>query len=79
MEPLSLPLRERGLKSIQKGALTFWFYHVAPFAGAWIEMNLVILIKRSITSLPLRERGLKSYIRGPPSWPDSRSLCGSVD
>ena len=34
---LSLPSRERGLKCIDFAVSLVW-EHVAPFAGAWIEM-----------------------------------------
>ncbi len=33
---------------------------VAPFAGAWIEMERVNFLTKDIQSLPSRERGLKS-------------------
>ncbi len=35
---------------------------VAPFAGAWIEILLDLLINKVAWSLPSRERGLKSHI-----------------
>lgn len=34
-------------------------FGVAPFAGAWIEMNLAQRLMQSNASLPLRERELK--------------------
>ena len=33
--------------------------HVAPFAGAWIEITLWLPIETPVMSLPSRERGLK--------------------
>ena len=55
---LSLPSRERGLKSIRNR------YHVvnnfvAPFAGAWIEIVVSLHKPFHPLSLPSRERGLK--------------------
>ena len=56
---LSLPSRERGLK---------WFVYaakitgevVAPFAGAWIEIQFIsYATSTTASSLPSRERGLK--------------------
>ena len=35
--------------------------HVAPFAGAWIEITFPLFLFRSPLSLPSRERGLKSF------------------
>ena len=59
-QPLaSLPSRERGLK---------WFVYaakitgevVAPFAGAWIEIQFIsYATSTTASSLPSRERGLK--------------------
>ena len=40
---LSLPSRERGLKS-HVTLLGLWIIIVAPFAGAWIEITLVALL-----------------------------------
>ena len=55
---MSLPLRERGLKlPIQWG--NWVTAHVAPLAGAWIEMRIYCLKIAVFLSLPLRERGLK--------------------
>ena len=55
---LSLPTRERGLKSVllrvPSGAL-----FVAPHAGAWIEISLFCRDGDHVLSLPTRERGLK--------------------
>ena len=56
---LSLPSRERGLKSFGT-VVRVGFDIVAPFAGAWIEIS--ISSKRrdeGFPSLPSRERGLK--------------------
>ncbi len=57
----SLPLRERGLKSL----LPVCFFApaiVAPLAGAWVEISLCTRPWRGpVPSLPLRERGLKYY------------------
>ena len=59
---MSLPSRERGLKSkIWKKAV--WFKHVAPLAGAWIEIIAGSMLKECVVpSLPSRERGLKYLI-----------------
>ena len=55
---LSLPSRERGLKSFNPTAenMAKW---VAPFAGAWIEIPSITTITSWVLSLPSRERGLK--------------------
>ena len=59
-ELMSLPSRERGLKS--SGQITIvTLCPVAPFAGAWIEIHDTRQPARSMfSSLPSRERGLKS-------------------
>ena len=54
---LSLPSRERGLKSNVIGIVKSGV--VAPFAGAWIEICAPFTFSTSFTSLPSRERGLK--------------------
>ena len=56
--PSSLPLRERGLKSTMSftGLVSV---HVAPLAGAWIEIPIYHTLPVFLSSLPLRERGLK--------------------
>ena len=78
--PVSLPTRERGLKSAG-GAVGVEEYkslptrerglkytlvpvercrdHVAPYAGAWIEIWRFLRALSIILSLPTRERGLK--------------------
>ena len=75
----SLPSRERGLKFF---SYKFNEFHdnVAPFAGAWIEMAIVLSesLKRK-TSLPSRERGLKFTTNLEYTHILSRSLRGSVD
>ena len=55
---LSLPLRERGLKLVDARQ---WLSDevVAPFAGAWIEIEQEITALMEHPSLPLRDRGLK--------------------
>ena len=75
----SLPVRERGLKLVDNGSY-FTGLHVAPRAGAWIE------IKRGgephgyiRRSLPVRERGLKFRENALFAIVISRSPCGSVD
>ncbi len=35
---------------------------VAPFAGAWIEIDVLPNQKNTLESLPSRERGLKSHV-----------------
>ena len=76
----SLPSRERGLKFIVL-LLRMLISHVAPFAGAWIEIsweefNSSVLCK----SLPSRERGLKfRRVSRKRLLQQSRSLRGSVD
>ena len=55
----SLPSRERGLK-YYFGKQNCRVGKVAPFAGAWIEMNSSISARLLCeASLPSRERGLK--------------------
>ena len=56
---LSLPVRERGLKSKPNDLIVFG-PRVAPRAGAWIEITSVVVVRGSTASLPVRERGLKS-------------------
>ena len=75
---MSLPSRERGLKLLFR-RLSAWFFHVAPLAGAWIEINIGAKLPDPIRSLPSRERGLKFV-----GWIDThkwsgRSPRGSVD
>ena len=53
--------------------------HVAPFAGAWIEIDRDELLDRDRVSLPSRERGLKYKIVVPAESEAGRSLRGSVD
>ena len=60
MSRMSLPSRERGLKSML--ILGFRFgWGVAPFAGAWIEILQISRMKANTLSLPSRERGLKFF------------------
>ena len=57
-QPVSLPSRERGLKL--RGCQLFGVSaQVAPFTGAWIEINLIDGRPDMAGSLPSRERGLK--------------------
>ena len=59
---MSLPLWERGLKS-GKSPKVLSSGPVAPFVGAWVEIDgNVIIINPFISSLPLWERGLKSLL-----------------
>ena len=67
---LSLPSRERGLKSIWDNVLRTPL-HVAPFTGAWIEMRMWSYTLGAHQSLPSRERGLKS-LSGHPVLPLTR-------
>ena len=54
--------------------------HVAPFAGAWIEIPISLRRKRKLVkSLPSRERGLKFLQQKIYRHLLSRSLRGSVD
>ena len=55
----SLPLRERGLKSVSDPKISARNL-VAPLAGAWIEIFEEEKTASDSVSLPLRERGLKS-------------------
>ena len=75
----SLPSRERGLKyeSVRQLCGTC---DVAPFAGAWIEMQDGGCLEMLQTeSLPSRERGLKYMDEAQIMGRISRSLRGSVD
>ena len=66
----SLPLRERGLKS-PTGSAHHPTSHVAPLAGAWIEiLDAAWFPGPPSGSLPLRERGLK-FIK-------DAGICGTV-
>ena len=58
---MSLPVRERGLKSKCSEQYISIFY-VAPRAGAWIEISSTSHLTCISQSLPVRERGLKSYL-----------------
>ena len=75
---MSLPSRERGLKSRLLGLL-----HrdapVAPFAGAWIEIQTGTASYWKPRSLPSRERGLKLHDIVQNLLLPGRSLRGSVD
>ena len=55
---MSLPLWERGLKSIYEVLVTS-LDSVAPLVGAWIEILLTERPVKYHMSLPLWERGLK--------------------
>ena len=55
---MSLPSRERGLKFLSFSLLSL-LPHVAPFAGAWIEIDKEEEKEEDKESLPSRERGLK--------------------
>ena len=54
-------------------------HEVAPFAGAWIEIDGAGLYSSYDTSLPSRERGLKLFFILLVVLAVSRSLRGSVD
>ena len=49
------------------------FDTVAPFAGAWIEIFVIVVISVWTVSLPSRERGLK-FVRGSGSNQHKKSL-----
>ena len=55
---VSLPSRERGLKFFSTWVMN-WLEIVAPFAGAWIEIQKLTGLVESMKSLPSRERELK--------------------
>ena len=55
---VSLPSRERGLKLRNAKEITDEV-NVAPFKGAWIEINGFVHLDSLDRSLPSRERGLK--------------------
>ena len=57
---VSLPSRERGLKSCDKFCVAV-IPAVAPLAGAWIEIDGKCRRNTAVGSLPSRERGLKCY------------------
>ena len=75
---LSLPSRERGLKSCYEISVPRR-ETVAPLAGAWIEIKGEELSSNQSKSLPSRERGLKSFCNGQGETDDRRSPRGSVD
>ena len=58
---MSLPSRERGLKSKRFFILIFTIF-VAPLAGAWIEITFMGFDPPIFQSLPSRERGLKLFL-----------------
>ena len=68
----SLPLRERGLKYLSNEAADPEQI-VAPFAGAWIEIDYMEKTEGVTVSLPLRERGLKSVFVSAEC-----PVCGSL-
>ena len=75
----SLPSRERGLKLNGTG-VTELVITVAPFAGAWIETQMISDVLCTQLSLPSRERGLKHLrLHHPAKSNHCRSLRGSVD
>ena len=55
---MSLPSRERGLKSLDCDFFSDRKI-VAPLAGAWIEIQEMVHLTIQLRSLPSRERGLK--------------------
>ena len=56
---MSLPVRERGLKSPRLSSASP-VAPVAPRAGAWVEIRAQRALHRQQSrSLPVRERGLK--------------------
>ena len=55
---MSLPTRERGLKS-SKNQTKVLSGNVAPYTGAWIEIFSEVFTYKFGRSLPTRERGLK--------------------
>ena len=77
-DSMSLPSRERGLKSALKSS-SFRAKCVAPFAGAWIEIPKSIVSPLISRSLPSRERGLKCFKAACDAGSECRSLRGSVD
>ena len=56
----SLPSRERGLKSLSLQKHTEK-PGVAPFAGAWIEMNLDLQMKHSLQVAPFAGAWIEIY------------------
>ena len=60
----SLPSRERGLK-LGTGITSLTEEMVAPFAGAWIEIQPINALPAPERSLPSRERGLKYTQENP--------------
>ena len=60
---MSLPSRERGLKSCDKFCVAV-IPAVAPLAGAWIEIDGKCRRNTAVGSLPSRERGLKFVFSG---------------
>ena len=76
---LSLPLWERGLKSVTCNC-GIKDLIVAPLVGAWIEINRAVNNAQNVrASLPLWERGLKFSPKSLSSDIECRSPCGSVD
>ena len=75
---MSLPSRERGLKSGSPVAAAA-SGNVAPLAGAWIEMSRLKWKYCTSPSLPSRERGLKCQRAHGPGSRVGRSPRRSVD
>ena len=78
LKDLSLPLRERGLKSVR--TIEDWEAGESlPLRERGLKYHGQARLSVEAWSLPLRERGLKSIFSVPnPRW-TSRSLYGSVD
>ena len=77
-EILSLPSRGRGLKS-KFMEMNDKEKAVAPFAGAWIEIQTEQNLSTISKSLPSRGRGLKCFLCVETTQERSRSLRGGVD
>ena len=75
---MSLPTWERGLKFnvMESEQFRDW---VAPYVGAWIEIEFIMLADDLRVSLPTWERGLKSEEQHDFVPELCRSLRGSVD
>ena len=77
--PLSLPLRERGLKCLaaDRGQVVAT---VAPFAGAWIEIFWLSGFCHVEIVAPFAGAWIEISRISPAGFvPSRRSLCGSVD
>ena len=76
---MSLPSRERGLK-FKVIEFAILFYSVAPFAGAWIEIQVLLPVLCTLRVAPFAGAWIEiKTIGAAKPKKERRSLRGSVD